>query len=575
MRIVKIIGLAAAALVLLAVVALGLAAALIKPNDYKPQIEALALKATGRTLALQGDLSLSVFPGISIGTGSAELRDDPSFGQAPFVRIEKMSASVALLPLLTGDVRIAELTLSGLKVKLAVNKAGKVNWEGQAAPKSGSGVTATPLKESGALTEKSLPPLQIATLRLKDSRITYIDMRSGKEMTLTLPEVSLDNLAPGQKSTLNVQAIYADQAARKSAALSLRSTFTLPRTLDKDTAFDLSGKLDATAFSGKGLFALHPGGRVKLSGEYSLGDLDLDPYLALVSSAGQEKNVPGAKPAPREKAAAAKDEAETAEMLRGLDLDLSLKADSVTVSRLPLRKIQAAVKGENGVITASPVTLTLADGAVNINASADAREDAVAVRADGTVKNAQAGQIVQALTGKEQLTGIVNLSWDVNGTGVAWPVLSPSLAGKAALSLTRGNAPAFQIIPEDLPGLPAMRADIAIEQLSGTWAISKGIARNNDLALKATGLSATGGGSFNIPDQVMDYRVAIQLPALPIVPATITGPLSSPRYSVDKVEFLRGTAKGILESPGKAGQGLEETGKGLGKAVEGIFKKKR
>ncbi len=572
MKIVKIAGLAVATLALAAVVVLGLAAALIKPNDYKPQLEALVQKATGRVLAMQGDLSLSVFPGISIATGPVELRDDPSFGSAPFVRMEKMNASVALLPLLTGKVEIAELTLSGLKVKLVVSKSGKANWDLKGKP--AGGVTATPLQESGDQAAKPLPPLRIGSLSLKDTHIVYADMRSGKELAVSLPGLTLHNLAPGQKSSLDVQAEYADKTAQRSAALSLRADFTLPQSLEQGTAFDLSGKLDKTAFSGKGNFGLRPDGRILLNGEYSLGDIDLDPYLAFVSADGREKSASGARP-PAQGKSAAQDEAELAKTLRNLSLDLGLKADSITISRLPLRKIQARLKAEEGRISIAPLTFTLAEGAGDIKVEADARGTALVGRINGVIKSAQAGQIVRAVTGKESLSGILNLNWNVDGTGAAWPTLSRSLAGKAALSLTRGNIPAFQIIPEDLPGLPAQRADIAIEQFSASWVITNGIARSNDLALRATALSAHGGGSFDIPEQTMNYRVNILLPALPTVPAVIAGPLASPRYSVDKVEFLRGTAKGILETPGKAGQGIEKTGEGLGNVVKGIFGGKR
>ena len=39
---------------------------IVDPNDYKQQISEQVEKATGRTLNLEGDLGLSVFPGLHL-----------------------------------------------------------------------------------------------------------------------------------------------------------------------------------------------------------------------------------------------------------------------------------------------------------------------------------------------------------------------------------------------------------------------------------------------------------------------------------------------------------------------------
>ncbi len=575
MKILKITGLVTVALALCIVIAAGLAAALIKPDEYRPRLEALVQKATGRKLVLQGSLSLSVFPGLSVTSGPAELHDDATFGSAPFVRIESAKGSVALLPLLSGRVEIAELALSGLRVKLVVNTAGKANWDMRGAPSenAGDGVSSRALAPDGGAGGKALPPIRVGALSLKDAALTYTDMRGGTDLALTLHGAGLDNLAPGEKTGLSVRGEYTDGFARLKLPFDLKASFVLPESPDKTLAFTLAGTLDKTAFTGDGAFGLPPGGRMLLTGAFSLGDINVDPYLAAFFGDGKDKAAPGPAAA-RPGRSAAGDEAEAAAFLRRLSLDLDLKAASVIVNRLPLKDIRARVKADDGRLAAAPVTLGLADGTVSAVAEADAAGNAVAGRVRGEIKNAQAGQIVRALSGKESLTGVLNLTWDLTGSGLAWPVLSRSLAGKAAMTLTHGRAPAFQIIPEDLPGLPARRADIAIERFGASWDMAKGIARCGDLALRATAMTADGGGTFNLPDRTLHYRVNVRLPAVPVVPAVIDGPLESPRYSVDKVEFLRNAARGILESPGKAGQGLEKTGEGLGKAVEGIFRKR-
>ena len=558
-----------AALVLVAVVGIGLAVTLINPNDYKPRLQSLVLQSTGRTLDLQGDLSFSLFPRISLEAGPAELHHEAAFGPGSFVRVEKMYASLALAPLLTGKVDVKEITLSGLKINLVINKAGNANWEAQAKPQRG-GVTATPLSsdpKSDAERKTQTPLPTIGSLRLDNTQVSYTDMRNGEEWSLGLPLVSLDNVTPGEKTVLEALARYERLATKQIINLSLQASFMLPTSLNRDTNFILAGKLDQTEFSGKGVFALHPESnpRVDLRGECHLGNLNLDTYLDTKPTQG--KNAASTPQTTESAGRNPQDEAETARSLQKLALDLSLTADTITVARLPLRAFEVNVKADKGRISI-PVTFTLAGGSASVTTDIDARETRVASQVKGQLRNVQTMQIVQALSGAPSLSGNLNLNWDITGRGTSWPVMSRSLAGKAALNLTLGRIPAFQVIPEGIPGLPATLMDILIERLSASWTIAKGIARSNDLVMQGRALSATGGGTCNLAEQSLDYRVNIALPALPVVPALITGSLASPQYSVDSIAFLRGTAKGLLENPNKSGHGLE-------KAVEGIFGKKR
>ena len=61
-KLLKIILGLAALLVVIVVVAVIVLPMVVDPNDYKEEIAATVEKQTGRTLSIEGDLSLSVFP---------------------------------------------------------------------------------------------------------------------------------------------------------------------------------------------------------------------------------------------------------------------------------------------------------------------------------------------------------------------------------------------------------------------------------------------------------------------------------------------------------------------------------
>src|SRR5262245_63397534 len=115
-RLLKILGLAVGAVVLLLVIAAVAVTMLFDPNDYKYEITAAFQDATARQLTLDGDLELAVFPTIRIAVGSAALSNAPGFGDEPMARIGSATLSLALFPLLARRIEISQARLEGLEL---------------------------------------------------------------------------------------------------------------------------------------------------------------------------------------------------------------------------------------------------------------------------------------------------------------------------------------------------------------------------------------------------------------------------------------------------------------------------
>jgi AsmA protein len=147
MKTAKILGGIVGGVVLLIAIALIAVWLLVNPNNYKGRIEAAVKEATGRDLALKGDLKLSVFPWVALELGPSTLSNLPGFGDEPFLAFNHAAVRVRLLPLLHQDLEVAKVELDGLDLRLKKNADGKGNWESanpskpeEPAPKkSGSG----------------------------------------------------------------------------------------------------------------------------------------------------------------------------------------------------------------------------------------------------------------------------------------------------------------------------------------------------------------------------------------------------------------------------------------------------
>src|SRR6266478_3608559 len=118
----KYLGLALGGVVVLLVAVVLVFALTFDPNRYKDDIERMAVERTGRTLRLQGELKLVLFPSLGAGVGGVTLSERGSGRE--FVSLESAHASIKLLPLLHGQAVVDAVRVSGLKAQVVKNKDG-------------------------------------------------------------------------------------------------------------------------------------------------------------------------------------------------------------------------------------------------------------------------------------------------------------------------------------------------------------------------------------------------------------------------------------------------------------------
>ncbi|MCZ7562999.1 MAG: AsmA family protein [Burkholderiales bacterium] len=144
----------AGALVLLVIVVIAIAVATFDPEKYKPEVAQLVKDKTGRTLAIDGRIGLTFFPKIGAAVDKVSLSEPRS--DKVFARVGEARVAVALLPLLSRQVIVDHVTLSGLAVDLVRYKDGRTNFDDLA-----GGATAKP----GASGRRRRPPARASRRR--------------------------------------------------------------------------------------------------------------------------------------------------------------------------------------------------------------------------------------------------------------------------------------------------------------------------------------------------------------------------------------------------------------------------
>ncbi len=107
-------------------------------NDYRDLVQQRMKAATGRDLVIAGniDASFSLSPRLSakqVSFRNAAWSDIPQMAS-----LNEIEAEIALLPLLSGEIRINEVVLRGGQVVIETNKEGVGNWVLDLAPQTGA-----------------------------------------------------------------------------------------------------------------------------------------------------------------------------------------------------------------------------------------------------------------------------------------------------------------------------------------------------------------------------------------------------------------------------------------------------
>jgi len=170
-------------LVLLVVLAVVAALLIVDGNFVKNRIERKMKDDRQRTLKIEGVPKVSLFPKLGLSFGKTTLSERAS--EKEFLSFESMSASVAVLPLLSNEVALDAIALTGLSVNVIRAKDGTFNFAnltGDADEKPHD--TKDKARDELKAELKELPKIRVAEVRIERAQIAYRDEETGQELVV-------------------------------------------------------------------------------------------------------------------------------------------------------------------------------------------------------------------------------------------------------------------------------------------------------------------------------------------------------------------------------------------------------
>ncbi len=162
-------------LILLLVLAVAIGPRFVDWNAYKTRVIAAVRDATGRELAIDGDISLNLLPSPTLSVAGVRLANLPGGSAPDMARLKSLDVSVALVPLIIGSIQVNKVTLVDPLVLLERLADGRANWQFAAVSGASNSIGAAGNPEASGGTG-AIPAVSVDNFTIENGTIIY---RSG------------------------------------------------------------------------------------------------------------------------------------------------------------------------------------------------------------------------------------------------------------------------------------------------------------------------------------------------------------------------------------------------------------
>lgn len=581
-------------LVLLLVLILAVGALLVffDPNTLKPRIEAMA-REEGVALTIEGDLGWQLWPSLGVEVNGVRLAS-PDAPDAPIARLERAGLSLAIRPLLGGEFEVHRVGIDGANIDLRVDANGRGNWE-FLLPDEAAGVQEPAVDES----EKSPLQLGVERLYLSDSSLSYVDERSGQDISLSdfnleltgfnllgdpmdlslswrgrfsdgettldlggelqqplelsadmsrlaLPDGRLDLVLGEGSATSRLRADYQleltglDGELRYSGELALaefsprKTLIALGQTPPETASPDVLQRLSLDANFGGSASAMAVDtltvqlDDTRLAGRFAI--TDFESAAMELSLTGDRLNADHYLPAPVDEdevpegpEATGDEELIPLELVRALNLQLSLELEQLVIAQMLLSQLQLQLAAADGVVELRRFDAVAYEGDIATTGQLDARGETAQLRLDGDLRELQLAPLMSDLELDEDIRFSGALNADLQGTsrGVTYNELLAALESQAQFNGVQVRAEPLNVeqrfcelatlvssgesIERDWPPYTEMR------RLSGQAKVADEVLTLESFSAGVEQLALNARGTINLASGAFDFTLPLTL----------------------------------------------------------------
>lgn len=583
-------------LVLLAVVGV-----LMLPGERLAHLASSQLsKQLGREVTIEGDVSVTFWPTLSVSTGPLEIANADWAGDTPLLRAQAARIGMDAAALLSGDITFRMIEADAPRITLITDANGRGNWElstteankTEAAPAPSSDQTPT------------IPVFTLDRLRLSDASLHW---RAAGANPVVMEGVDLDLAWPDREGPatfdltlrpmgepLRIAATIGRPQAMMTGAVGpfnaslvapggsakFDGTFGTKPEAQGAVSFDLADTARFLAAlgmagvdlpqglgrkaSGAGQITLSDGNRLALrDGKITLdgnrlqaaADIALDAkprvtarlsadaldFSGLAQGGSDSGGNSGGNGGGSDSTSGWSKAAIDASGLAAFDGEVSLDAGAIDLGTLKLGKTRAVMTLDRSRAVFALNEVRAYDGLVTGEFVANNR-NGLSVGGKLRASGVEMQTLLNDAAGVSRFSGKADASLNFLGVGQSTAAIMSSLTGDGSVKAGPGVISGLDL--DQLFRAGGVGGGTTVfDTLSATYTIAGGVLRNNDLAMSLPGIKAEGEGKVNLGARTLDYLVVpTALNARDgrglAIPVRIKGPWDAPAIRADMGEAI-------------------------------------
>ncbi|WP_114326723.1 AsmA family protein [Candidatus Colwellia aromaticivorans] len=213
---------------------------LISTQDIFNQVSAKVQQATGRTLTVNGEQDLSVFPSLSLELNDVHFSNVKGGSKKGMASITELLIHIPWLSVFSGELHVDKFVINNPDILLEKNMDGKVNWQFSPLATTENEVdnsTENTAKKAPANDDNIILPeyfdISLGQIEINGGKLTFIDHQS-KE-TKIIDQLNLAILLPSLRQPLN----FSGSVRYMAQVFELKSSMTTPAKAINNQAFSL------------------------------------------------------------------------------------------------------------------------------------------------------------------------------------------------------------------------------------------------------------------------------------------------------------------------------------------------
>ncbi|AZQ83388.1 AsmA family protein [Colwellia sp. Arc7-635] len=211
---------------------------LISTQDIVSQVSTKVQQATGRTLTINGEQNLSVFPSLSLELNDVHFSNADGGSKQDMASISELLIHIPWLSVFSGELSIEKFVINNPDILLEKSIDGTANWQFSTLNDVESSTEKSSTNDS-KLTLPAAFDISLGQVEINGGKLTYIDHQS-KE-TLVIDQLNLAVLLPSLRQALN----FSGSVRYMAQVFELETSISTPAKAINNQPFSV--KLDLTS----------------------------------------------------------------------------------------------------------------------------------------------------------------------------------------------------------------------------------------------------------------------------------------------------------------------------------------